>query len=352
MKTRNEVLAGILGIFTAFLLGGIVLAVQHFDPIQTFKGLFDYSLLNPSALATTLKNAVPLLLTGLSASLAFAAGIVYLGQHGSLILGGIFATVGGLYITNLPPPVMIPLLMVFALCGGAIWSGICALMKNRFNMDVFISSLMMNMIMGFFIQWLINTGGPLAEKGAYSPKTPLINKSAWMPEIGPDDFSLSILIGFLIIIVMWVVINRFSAGYEWRLTGQNSLFSRIGGVEVEKNFMTVMLISGALAGLAGGLMIIAGPHSYLNGLEGTKAWDGVLIATVANNSVTGTLLYALFFSAIQTGAIGMEITTAVPYEFIQVFQSVIVLIVVAGRGVIDSLVNRIEVWRQANEKIA
>jgi simple sugar transport system permease protein len=112
-----------------------------------------------------------------------------------------------------------------------------------------------------------------------------------------------------------------------------------------------MLTTGALAGLAGGLVVMAGPHRFLKGLGANYAWDGVMIAVVANNSLPGTVLYGLFFSALQTGALGMELITAVPSEFIQVLQAVTVLVVVAGRGRLSAWLDAWAARRRTRAKI-
>jgi simple sugar transport system permease protein len=133
------------------------------------------------------------------------------------------------------------------------------------------------------------------------------------------------------------------------MTGQNSLFARIGGCKVDANYVRVMLITGALAGLAGGLMIMGGPHRFVKGLGANYAWDGIMIAVVANNGISGTFLYGLLFSALQQGAIGMELVTAVPSEFIDVLQAVIVLVVVAGRVSLNMVFDRLATRRKLKE---
>jgi len=95
------------------------------------------------------------------------------------------------------------------------------------------------------------------------------------------------------------------------------------------------------------LVVMAGPHRFLKGLGANYAWDGVMIAVVANNGLLGTLLYGLFFSSLQTGALGMELITAVPSEFIQVLQAVIVLVIVAGRGYLDIVIDKTVSRRKA-----
>ncbi|MEZ4615601.1 MAG: hypothetical protein R2867_08825 [Caldilineaceae bacterium] len=191
---------------------------------------------------------------------------------------------------------MLPLLLAAALAGETAWSGVAALLRLRFGMSEFITTLMLNMIADAFVLWTITgPSGPLHERGANSPMTSPIAPGGWMPEMG--RFNTSVVVMLLAFATIWFVYNRWTAGYEWRMTGQNSLFARLGGVEIHKNYLAVMLVTGALAGLAGGLVLMGGPHRFLKGLGANYAWDGVMIAVVANNGLTGTVLYGLFFAA-------------------------------------------------------
>lgn len=346
---RNKWVSGITGVLIALLIGALIMLVQGFNPIAVYSALFEFSLGGVSPLATTFKNAVPLVLTGLSASIAFASGPVNLGQPGQFLIGALFATVGGLYI-HLPPLLEIPLLVVLAMLGGALWSGLAALLRMAFNMSEFIVTLMLNMIADFFTAWAI--AGPFMDKAAYSPMTPQIDQAAWLPNFGQSNFNTIILFMLVAVAISWFVFNRWKAGYEWRLSGQNSLFARLGGCNIDKNFVSVMLFTGALAGLAGGLLVMAGPHRFLKGLGANYAWDGVMVAIVANNGLVATLLYGFFFSAIQTGALGMELITDVPNEISQVLQAVLVLVIVASREAMNVILDRREAKRRAKERAA
>ncbi len=339
MPTRNKVISGIIGVLIGLLIGAAVMVVQGYDPLQTYQALFQFSLFGLTPLSTTFKNAVPLVLTGLSASIAFASGPVNLGQPGQLVMGALLATLGGLYL-HLPPALMAPVLILLAMLGGALWAGVAAFLRQAFHMSEFISTLMLNMIADFFTAWAI--AYPFMDRTAFSPMTPQIDRAGWLPEVGA--FNVSVLIMLVTVGVVWFIFNRWTAGYEWRISGQNSLFARLGGCNIDKNFTAVMLITGALAGLAGGLVVMAGPHRFLKGLGANYAWDGIMVAIVASNGLFGTLLYGLFFSAIQTGALGMELITNVPSEISQVLQAILVLVIVAGREyltvLLDSLAAR------------
>jgi len=117
------------------------------------------------------------------------------------------------------------------------------------------------------------------------------------------NFNSSVIVMLVAFVVVWFIMNRSTAGYEWRLSGQNSLFSRLGGVNVNKNYILVMLLTGALAGLAGGLVVIAGPHRFIKDIGANYAWDGVMIAMVANSDILLTLIFGFFFSILQTGSV-------------------------------------------------
>jgi general nucleoside transport system permease protein len=342
----KKIVSGVAGILVALLIGAVMMLAQGYNPIETYQALIQFSVggfspLDLTPLATTFKNSVPLVLTGLSASVAFASGPVNLGQPGQLLIGALFATLGGLYL-RLPPALMVPALILLAMLGGALWSGVAAVLRQAFNMSEFISTLMLNMIADFFTAWAISY--PLMDRTAFSAMTPPIGQAAWLPDLG--NFNLSIVLMVAAVAAIWFVFNRWKAGYEWRLSGQNSLFARLGGCNIDKNFMTVMLVTGALAGLAGGLVVMAGPHRFLKGLGANYAWDGIMIAIVANNGLFGTLLYGLFFSAIQTGALGMELITNVPSEISEVLQAVLVLVIVAGREYLSTTLERIAARRK------
>lgn len=339
---RKQALSGVLGVLAALVIGAVVMAVQGFNPVATYGALLQYSLFSASGFSATLTRAVPLILTGLSASIAFASGPVNLGQPGQLVMGALGATLVGLFV-RLPSVLLIPLCIIAALVGGAIWSGLAALLKRAFAMDEFIVTLMLNFVADYFTLWVITY--PLFDPAALSPMTSPISTAAWLPDMG--SVSTSVVVMIAATVFCWLLMSRGRAGYEWRMTGQNSLFARIGGCKVDVNYVRVMLVTGALAGLAGGLMVMGGPHRFVKGLGANYAWDGIMIAVVANNGISGTFLYGLLFSALQQGAIGMELVTAVPSEFIDVLQAIIVLVVVAGRVSLSMVFD----WLTARRKL-
>lgn len=330
----RKLLHSLAGVLAALLVGALLMLLQGRNPLLVYGSLADFSLIGAQDLATTLRTTIPLALTGLSAAIAFASGPVNLGQPGQLVAGALAATLVGLAV-DLPAPLQLPLLALAGAAGGALWAGLAALLKRLAGMSEFITTLMLNMIADSLTQWAITY--PLMDPAAYSPMTRPLARSGWLPEIG--GFPSGVLVTLAVTAAVWIIARRTRSGYEWRMTGLAPLFARLGGCRVDGNFVRVMLWSGALAGLAGALLVMGGPHRFIKGLGGSYAWDGVMIAMVAGNGILATLAYALFFGALRAGSLGMELVTALPSELILVLQAAIVLITVAAR---ETLTHRVE----------
>ena len=267
------------------------------------------------------------MLTCNSAAVGFGSNCINLGQVGQFLMGAMAAAAFGIAV-GLPKWLTLPLVILASIVAGAGWSLLAALMKLKWRMNEFITTLMLNFVADYFTQWLIS--GPMLDPRAYSPMTRMTNPQAWLGMY--NGLSGSVAVAACSFAVTWLVWNRSKFGYECRVMGQNPSFAAAGGCAVPRNFVLAMLLSGALAGLAGGLMVIGGmQHRFVKGIGANYAWDGVMIAIVAGNSIAATGLYALFFAVLQTGAMGMELETAVPSEFALVLQAIVVLAVVASR---------------------
>jgi general nucleoside transport system permease protein len=335
-----------IALIVAFAIGGLLAELFGYSVFDGYRDLAHFSLGSTSKLGLTLSNAVPLVLTGLSAAIAFASGPINLGQPGQVLMGLLAATIIGLYV-HLPSVVEIPLLLFVAAASGALWAGIAAFTRRRFGMDEFIVTLMLNEIARLFSDWAI--ASPLRDPEAGSVTTKAIHATGFLPKVG--TMSSSVIVGALAVVASMIVVHRFVVGYEWRMAGQAPLFARLGGVNVNRNVTSVMLTTGALAGLAGGVLLMAGPHKFVKGLSGNYGWDGVTIAVVAANALFGVLIYGLVFSMLQTGAIGMEIRSHIPQEFIQILQAVIVLTTVAARGLLGSTLAARSARRVAKRRV-
>ncbi len=335
------VAATAFGIISAFAVGSVVLGAQGYSAFRSFGALLNYSVFTNRALLNSLVRATPLLLTGASATVAFGGGAVNLGQLGQLIFASMMVTLCGLAV-NLPPVLMVPLLVFVGAASGALWAGIAVYLRRRFGMDEFITTLMLNYVADYGVLYLVVR--VLIDPELSSVATPPINAGGILPAIGGGRFPTEFLIAVGVFALIYIWFRNTRVGYELRLLGKNSIFTRTGGCDNDRNFTTAMLVSGALAGLAGALLIIGGQqHRFLPGLGANYGWDGVMIAIVAASSMGGTAFYAFFFGILQTGGLGMEIETSVPSDFVLVFQAFVVLLVVAARESAHVVIDKVMV---------
>lgn len=319
----------LLSIVTAVVMGMIILFIQGYNPIESYKSILEYSLFSGFGMSNTINRTAILLITGTSAALALGSGASNLGQFGQLLCGAMTATIVGLYVP-LHGIILIPTMIIAGASAGAAYAGIAALLKKYFGMNEFIITLMLNFIADYFTQYLVSK--PLLDPGSSWPMSKILSDEVTIPAIGNLDSSVFIIAIVFIFVIIYV--KRGRSGYELQMLGNNPIFSKVGGCENDKNFMRAMLYSGALAGLAGVLMIIgtSQQNRFLPGIGQSFANDGLMVSIISGNSVTGVLLYAFIFSILQSGSTGMQMDTGVPSEFTTILIAITVLSVVGFRS--------------------
>ena len=319
----------LLGVVTAIIIGMLMLASQGYSPLEGYRSILKYSLSSPVGISNTINRGVFLLLAGTSAAVALGAGVSNLGQFGQLLMGAMAATVIALYIP-LPSVLLIPLMIVGGMIAGAFYAWIAAFGKQKFGMDEFIITLMLNFIADYFTRYLITN--PLKDPTASWPASAVVPDAAILPSIGKIDSAAFLMIAVYILVVFYILKSK--TGYEMRIMGKNSIFAKVGGCRTDKNFMKVMLASGALAGLVGVMMIMGASqqHRFLSSLGQSYADDGLMISIVSGNQAPGVFIYAIIFSIFQSGSTGMQLDTGVPSEFTKMLIAITVLAVVAFRS--------------------
>ena len=342
----NKNLSVLIGVITAILLGMVLLISQGYDPIESYGRIIHYSLMTVKGRANTLTRIVFLIIAGCSASIGLGSGASNLGQFGQILLGAFTANIVGLYLP-LPAFILLPLMVVVGCAAGALYSGLAALGKKYFQMNEFITTLMLNFIADYFIRLLIS--GPFKDPNTQWPASCVVPDNVILPQIGLYDTSIFILLIVYAAIVFYMKKSR--TGFEFKMMGVNPFFAKAGGCSNEKNFMKAMLLSGAFAGLLGVFFIIGSgqQHRVIVGLGQSYADDGLMISIVANNNIAGVFIYAALFSILQSGATGMQLDVGVPAEFTEMLIAITVLSVVAFRSCFSIVVDKILALIKARE---
>jgi ABC-type uncharacterized transport system permease subunit len=262
-------------------------------------------------LSQTLLQTTPLILTGLAVAFAFRCGMFNIGGNGQYIVGLIVANWLGVKFAGLNPLLHVLLCIVAGTLAAAAYAGIAGVLKATVGAHEVISTIMLNWIAFWTASWLVGTGGPLqvANNPTY-PGSNQVSPGARLPDFwGAQGFyglHVGLFVALAAVAVFWVLLSRTTLGYEVRAVGFNPDAAAYGGINVKKNYIRAMAISGGFAGLAGTLDMLGGANNYQVGQLDIPfiqvGFIGIAVALLGRNTAIGTLLGALLFGALTFGS--------------------------------------------------
>jgi general nucleoside transport system permease protein len=312
----------LITVLIAFLVGGFVVLLAGKDPIATYEAiwkgtglqwLFPWTTGEDRTIAAlnlqqTLIITTPLILTGLAVAFAFRAGLFNIGGNGQYIMGAIAAVWVGSSFAGMPGFLHILLSIGAAIAAGAVWASIAGLLKATVGAHEVISTIMLNYIALWVGLYLFGLGGPLQnDREASLPVSNDVVEAAHLPVWWGDPILQGLHIGIFIaiaaLVVFWVLLNRSTIGYEVRAVGLNPEAARYGGMSVGKNYVLVMAVCGAFAGLAGSLDVLGWQFRIAtNDIETLQlGFYGIAVALLGRNTALGTAGAALLFGALLSG---------------------------------------------------
>lgn len=318
-------------ILAAFTLSSLlVLAATDASPWAVFEAMYTGSLSDGAAIGLTLDEATPILIVALGAIIATRAGIINIGPEGQVLIGAMFATAVGLNWPGGGVPAIVATLVAGAV-GGAIWAGVAAVLRFARGVDVVISTLLLNFIAVPVVSFAVNRDWLLREtvgEGELSvPQSDRIPDDSHLPRIGrfPDfNVSVGIVIAIVAVVLVTVALRRTRWGFRLRMLGLNPLAASSMGVSVAKAGGVALLLSGAFAGLAGGVMLTGSAFRLQPGFSNNVGFDGLLAALIARRNPIAAVVVAFFFGALRAGG-GFLATTGVPRFLVEIVQSLLVL---------------------------
>jgi general nucleoside transport system permease protein len=339
----------ILAVFTAVVISSILILLAGLDPFRAFQGLIQGAFGTDGALTNTLLKTTPFILSGLSVALAFKGGLFNIGAQGQLVIGTLCAATVGFAVQGLPPLLHVALAILAGVLGGAAWAFLPGLLKARTGAHEVITTIMLNYISTNLVEWLVSPArantppGPLAfcrEVGqcASNPnRTPPILESAYLPPIytpggrASDYLHLGVIFALVVAILVWVLINKTTFGFELRMIGQNPTAARYAGIKVARMTVITMMLAGALAGLAGAIQVLGVNHDFQTNQNAGLGFDSIAVSLLAGNSPLGIIPSAFLFGALDAGTAQMQLASRVPVEIIQVVQALILMFVAADQ---------------------
>ena len=268
------------------------------------------------AWSETLTRAIPLMLTGLAATVAFKARLFNIGAEGQLYVGALAAVaVGGLHGGtgfDLPPALLFLLMMLAAALAGALLLLGPALMKTRLGVDEVVTTLLMNFIVLLLVSWMLD--GPMKDPAAMGwPQSVALVADLELAKLIPQTrVHTGLLWACTLAVALWALMKFTVLGFDIRAMGANPGAAAFAGVPVTRTVVLVALLSGGLAGLAGAIEV-AGRTSYLTlDMSPGYGYSGIVIAMLAGLHPLGVMLGSVFVAGVLVGADSMSRVVGVP----------------------------------------
>lgn len=305
IKGLSSFFATLLAIAIGLIFGFIVMLIA--SPANAGFGFMAILTGGLRKLGDVLYYATPILMTGLSVGFAFKMGLFNIGASGQYTMGMFFAIYAGFYL-DLPPGIKWIVCILAGMLGGLLWGIFPGIFKAFLNVNEVITAIMFNYIGMYLVDMLVVNDETIYE--AVRARTRYLPENAKIPSLGipGSNVSVAIIFAILIAIILFVVLNNMTFGYELKATGYNKDACTYAGMNGKRNIVITMLIAGALAGIGGAFAILA-PTSIAGSsvtyepinVIAANGFNGIAVALLGNSNPIGIIFSALFISYIQRG---------------------------------------------------
>jgi len=287
------------------------------DPRELLAILTSGSVGSRFAIEGTLLKSVPLLLTGLSVAIAFRAGVWNIGAEGQFLTGALAAHVAA--------PYGLVAAIAAALVAGALWASIASLMRLWRNAPEVLTTILLNFIAIHLLGYAVN--GPLQEASGKYPQSD--TTAAALPTFGTTELHAGLLVALVVCILAWLLLYRTTEGLRLRATGYNAAAAKHAGINVDAQLVRAMAVSGAIAGLAGGVELLGVTHRLFERFAAGYGYSGIAVALLAELHPLATLASALFFGALTTGAGELQRAANISATVATFGQAIVILTLIA-----------------------
>ncbi|HEX9090259.1 MAG TPA: ABC transporter permease [Anaerolineales bacterium] len=371
--TRSAILVPILAVFTALVIGAIIILVSTPAVIAAWRNflsapgealsltwitvrdayltLFQGAFGSPAVIVAGIKSwagtgdsralrealrpfsesltiSTPYIFAGLGVALGFQGNLFNIGAEGQIFVGGLASVFVGYSISGLPWFIHLPLALMAGIAAGMVWGAVPGFLKARTGAHEVINTIMMNYIAFRLTDFLLT--GPMARPDGL-PITPEIKPSAYLPLLFATP--MRVHWGFILALGAAVLVYWFlwktPIGMEIRMTGQNLHAARYAGVSISVIIVLTMVLSGALAGLAGTSQVLGVDHRLVRAFSTGYGFDSISLALLGNSHPFGVVLASLLFGFLRGGAARMQSVAGVPVEIIRIIQGLIIVFVAA-----------------------
>ena len=339
-KTFISLLIPLGAVTLALMIGAIMLLSLGANPLSGYATMFTAAFGSLEGFSETTVKSIPLLLVGVGICIAFRANVINIGGEGQMVMGALLATAVALAFPNFPSFMLIPMVLMAGAIGGAFWGAIAGALKAYFNVSEILSTIMLNIVAVQFMNFLLR--GPMIdpaeiERGTGIPQTMRLSENADLPILMEGmRMHLGVLVALLVAVGAYFLLWRTAIGFRIRSVGYNPDASRYAGISVPKNVTSALAFSGAMAGIAGAILVFGSESHRMvtdggsTGFTGSAGFNGIVVALLAGLHPLWSVPSALLFGGMLVGANALQRAAQVPSALIIALNGLIVVFVVSS----------------------
>jgi general nucleoside transport system permease protein len=332
VSTLRTLLTPVAALAAALFIGGIIVAIMGKSPLVALRVFVLDPLTDPWALQEVLLKATPLSLAAIGLLFCFRANRWNIGAEGQIILGGIFACGAALLTHGSTSPLIMPMMLLAGMVGGALYAAIPALLRVRFGISEILTSLMLVYVAELLLDYLVR--GPWRDpKGFNFPQTVTLSDAATLiPFFEGGRLHAGFLIALLVIAAAMLLLNRSLFGFAIHASGEAPRAANFAGFKEGRLTILVFLMSGALAGLAGAVELAGQVGQLRPGFGQGLGFTAIIVAFLGRLSPIGAALSAVVIAVLLIGAESGQVVLKLPFDLTRFFMGLLLLCVLLGES--------------------
>lgn len=328
MSKYFPALRTLLTIIISLLIGIVAIVFTSSEPLRAIHAFFVGPFSNNFLLGNMLASSIPLIFTGLAASIAFTASAFNLGLEGQVYFSTLIGTFLAVRLSFLPVFVLITVIILTSTLVGGFIAALSGYLKAKWGVNELISSLLVSYTLMNVTDYFLS--GPFKGEGAGMAASPYFSSKLNFTHIlPPSNLHTGIFIALGAVLVVYLLFQRSNLGFEITLSGKNRLFSSYAGISVKRTIVISMFLSGALAGIAGIVDILGIHQRMIGGFSSGYGWNGIAVALIAKSNPLFVIPAALFFSFLESGANAGSLFADISPEVARIIRSVVFYLVTA-----------------------
>lgn len=344
-KAGYRFAVSVIALFLSILVGGIIVAALGNNPVVVYTSLIEGAFGSPLALTGTINRMIPIIFAGLAIALGNKCSVFNIGVEGQILVGS-FAAVWVGNLLSMPKLLHLPFSILIGILFGVLWAVLPAVLNLKYNVSVIFSTIMLNYIAKYLVLYLIiGFPGYIPNLGA----TPRVQETATLPNLFPVPFAINsgILIAIVTVVLVYIFIFKTRTGYEMRAVGLNRHAAHSAGIHVKKNMFAALLISAALAGLAGATDACGLSLRVVENANPGYLATGIAVAMLGQGNPFAIVVASFLFAGMKNGASLMQMKTGVSAQFVFIVQGFIIIFI-CSENLISWLYQKVKARREGS----